>query len=206
MFDVGGGELLLILIVVLLLFGPSKLPELARSFGKGMAQFRKAQADLQRNFNALSDEINENVQEFTQDQTPKPKQLPSLEPTKEYAEQGDSMPPNMPSTLHDEAQQNNVQHDNVPHDNVQHDAPLATTIQIRPAEYSIARHQDTLSNHSASYPNTPTALLNSELADKSMSEPVTEHIPTPTDTNTDINPAFGEQFRTQATPPPSTNH
>jgi Tat protein translocase TatB subunit len=63
MFDVGGGELLLILIAVLLLFGPSKLPELARSFGKGLAQVRKAQTEFQRNLNAISDEIEETVQD-----------------------------------------------------------------------------------------------------------------------------------------------
>lgn len=63
MFDVGGGELLLILIAILLLFGPSKLPELARSFGKGMAQIRRAQTEFQRNLNAISDEIEETVQD-----------------------------------------------------------------------------------------------------------------------------------------------
>jgi sec-independent protein translocase protein TatA len=63
MFDVGGGELLLILVAVLLLFGPSKLPELARSFGKGLAQVRKAQTEFQRNLNAITDEIEETVQD-----------------------------------------------------------------------------------------------------------------------------------------------
>lgn len=64
MFDVGGGELLLILVAVLLLFGPSKLPELARSFGKGLAQVRKAQTEFQRNLNAITDEIEETVQDI----------------------------------------------------------------------------------------------------------------------------------------------
>jgi Tat protein translocase TatB subunit len=64
MFDVGGGELLLILIAILLLFGPSKLPELARSFGKGMAQIRRAQTEFQRNLNAISDEVEETVQDI----------------------------------------------------------------------------------------------------------------------------------------------
>lgn len=63
MFDVGGGELLLILMAVLLLFGPSKLPELARSFGKGMAQFRRAQTEFQRNLNSISGEIESTIQD-----------------------------------------------------------------------------------------------------------------------------------------------
>ncbi len=51
MFGLGGQELLLILFVVLLFFGPSKLPELAKGLGKGMREFKKAQADLEHEFN-----------------------------------------------------------------------------------------------------------------------------------------------------------
>ena len=39
-------ELILILVVALLIFGPTKLPELARSLGKGLAEFRRASSDL----------------------------------------------------------------------------------------------------------------------------------------------------------------
>lgn len=55
MFGLGGQELLLILFVVLLFFGPSKLPELARGLGKGMREFKKAQADLENEFNKVVD-------------------------------------------------------------------------------------------------------------------------------------------------------
>jgi sec-independent protein translocase protein TatA len=50
MFGLGGQELLLILFVILLFFGPSKLPELARGLGRGMKEFKKAQADLENEF------------------------------------------------------------------------------------------------------------------------------------------------------------
>ncbi|NMW21214.1 MAG: twin-arginine translocase TatA/TatE family subunit [Chlorobiaceae bacterium] len=50
MFGLGGQELLLILFVVLLFFGPSKIPELMRGLGKGMKEFKKAQADLEDEF------------------------------------------------------------------------------------------------------------------------------------------------------------
>ncbi len=55
MFGLGGQELLLILFVVLLFFGPSKLPELARGLGKGMREFKKAQSDLENEFNKAVD-------------------------------------------------------------------------------------------------------------------------------------------------------
>lgn len=54
MFDIGGGEFLLIVVVFLLLFGPKKLPEMARTFGKGLRQFRKAQADLAQQIRDIS--------------------------------------------------------------------------------------------------------------------------------------------------------
>ena len=57
MFGLGGQELLLILFVVLLFFGPSKLPELARGLGKGMREFKKAQADLENEFNKAVDTV-----------------------------------------------------------------------------------------------------------------------------------------------------
>ena len=44
----GGPELFLILVVALIVFGPRKLPEIGKSLGKMMAEFRKASQEFQR--------------------------------------------------------------------------------------------------------------------------------------------------------------
>ncbi|WP_374542372.1 twin-arginine translocase TatA/TatE family subunit [Flavobacterium sp.] len=46
MFGIGGGELLLILVVILMLFGSDKIPEIARTLGKGMAQLKNATNEI----------------------------------------------------------------------------------------------------------------------------------------------------------------
>ena len=47
MFGIGFQELLLILLIVLILFGAKKVPELARSLGKALSEFRKAAKDIE---------------------------------------------------------------------------------------------------------------------------------------------------------------
>ena len=39
---IGAPELLILLLVVLLVFGPKKLPEMGRSLGKGMREFKSS--------------------------------------------------------------------------------------------------------------------------------------------------------------------
>ena len=46
--SLGSTELIFILVVALIFFGPRKLPTLARSMGKGLAEFRKASDDFKR--------------------------------------------------------------------------------------------------------------------------------------------------------------
>jgi TatA/E family protein of Tat protein translocase len=46
--SLGATELVFILAIALIFFGPRKLPQLARSMGKGLAEFRKASDDFKR--------------------------------------------------------------------------------------------------------------------------------------------------------------
>ena len=46
--NLGGPDLFIILLIVLVLFGAKKLPDLARSLGQSMNEFRKAREDIDR--------------------------------------------------------------------------------------------------------------------------------------------------------------
>ncbi|MFZ5633430.1 MAG: twin-arginine translocase TatA/TatE family subunit [Bacillota bacterium] len=46
MFGMGPWELILILIIALVIFGPGKLPEVGKSLGKGLREFRKASENI----------------------------------------------------------------------------------------------------------------------------------------------------------------
>lgn len=52
----GTPEILVIFLLVLVLFGPDKLPDLAKQIGKGLRQLRRASDDLKRQINILGDD------------------------------------------------------------------------------------------------------------------------------------------------------
>lgn len=59
MFGMSGTEMIIILVFALLLFGPQKLPEIAKMLGKGMREFQKATSDIkntvEHEFNKIAD-------------------------------------------------------------------------------------------------------------------------------------------------------
>ena len=46
LFGISGGEILIILLAVLVLFGPKKIPEIARMLGRGINDFKKVQREI----------------------------------------------------------------------------------------------------------------------------------------------------------------
>ena len=58
--SIGMPELILIFVVALLVFGPKKLPEIGKSLGKGLAEFKKASDDLKK---TIESEIEQGKQE-----------------------------------------------------------------------------------------------------------------------------------------------
>ena len=73
----GPSEWVLILVIVLVLFGAKKLPELARSLGQSMNEFRKAREDFDKELHAAGSEIKGAAQQPYQ---PAPSQQPYQPP------------------------------------------------------------------------------------------------------------------------------
>jgi len=48
MWNLGFPEIVIIFIVALVIFGPRKLPELGRSLGRGLSEFKRASNELKR--------------------------------------------------------------------------------------------------------------------------------------------------------------
>jgi sec-independent protein translocase protein TatA len=59
----GSQEMILIFIVVILLFGATKLPELARSMGKSVGEFKRAQQESELEMQKLNVKDSENISE-----------------------------------------------------------------------------------------------------------------------------------------------
>jgi len=57
--SIGMPELILIFIVALIVFGPKKLPEIGKSLGKGLAEFKKASDDFKQSIQKEVDGLKE---------------------------------------------------------------------------------------------------------------------------------------------------
>lgn len=60
MFNLGFGELMIILVIALIIFGPGKLPEMGKSLGKAINEFKKATRDIQKEISEAAKEQENN--------------------------------------------------------------------------------------------------------------------------------------------------
>ena len=67
MGPLGVPELIFIFVMALLIFGPKKLPQLGKTFGKSMAEFRRASNDLRNTFQREMDSIERESQEVNKE-------------------------------------------------------------------------------------------------------------------------------------------
>lgn len=58
--DISFGEIFIIIAVIFIIFGPQKIPEIARKVGKGVREVKKASSEIQR-------EINQEVNQYKTD-------------------------------------------------------------------------------------------------------------------------------------------
>lgn len=80
--SLGMPELLFILVLALLIFGPRKLPDIGRTMGKAMGEFRRATRDLKRTLDVeLSAEEAGQPAKPAQVGPPPPKETPASAPT-----------------------------------------------------------------------------------------------------------------------------
>ncbi len=61
---IGGGEIVMIAIVFLMLFGAKNVPDMAKSLGKGLKEFKKATDDIKREFTESTSEITKDINDI----------------------------------------------------------------------------------------------------------------------------------------------
>jgi TatA/E family protein of Tat protein translocase len=105
MFGIGFQEILVILVVVLIVFGPKKLPELARMLGKAMAEFRRTVSDFKSAVDleeieaykskepAKAEPAQPELPSSLSEGSPEPESIPLVEPEKD-----DNRPDTKPET------------------------------------------------------------------------------------------------------------
>jgi sec-independent protein translocase protein TatA len=61
---ISGQEIIFALLIALLLFGSKEIPKLARTFGKGMKEFKRATDDIKQEFENSTPEVMEDFKDI----------------------------------------------------------------------------------------------------------------------------------------------
>ncbi|QAZ67676.1 Sec-independent protein translocase protein TatB [Solidesulfovibrio carbinolicus] len=80
MFGIGSTELLVILVVALIVIGPSKLPDLMKTLGKGMAEFRRMSSDVKSTLEAEVDRADREQKQAEAQKQLHPENAPAAPP------------------------------------------------------------------------------------------------------------------------------
>jgi TatA/E family protein of Tat protein translocase len=86
--SLGVWEIALIVVLALLLFGPRKLPEIGRTIGKGLAEFKKASNELKRSIETEIEEEERRPKSLTAAPSPSPAPVPLAQTPPEHTEPG----------------------------------------------------------------------------------------------------------------------
>lgn len=62
---VSGGELVLVMLLALLFFGANAIPDIAKTLGKAMHEFKKASNEIQREINEHTSDVKKDVNEIS---------------------------------------------------------------------------------------------------------------------------------------------
>ena len=101
--SIGPFEILVVGVIALIVFGPERLPQIARSFGRALNEFRRQAGDIRAEFESSFDDDDEDEEPSARSKPvvhkPDPKPLPTAEgvdPADGSATEGPSSPPAAP--------------------------------------------------------------------------------------------------------------
>jgi TatA/E family protein of Tat protein translocase len=80
-FDISAGELIIILLVAFVVFGPSRIPEIARKIGRGINEVRRASDEIKREITKETNKVEKSLSidelDLTKKQPARPKKTNS---------------------------------------------------------------------------------------------------------------------------------
>jgi TatA/E family protein of Tat protein translocase len=134
MFNIGLPELLIIVAIALIVFGPNKLPELAKAFGKAMREFKKATEEVKESFEAETKDLEELKDTLTQENL-----LADLgEEITTSAEPSAETPPSEEGTVTSEAATETMAHQEAP---VSSETPSQQTVSTPTEDTEVGKEK-----------------------------------------------------------------
>ncbi len=91
--DISFGEIFIVVAVIFIIFGPQRIPEFARKFGKGMRQIKKASSEIKREINKEVNQFKTDVdlERIVNDKNPAPEKKSTEESKSDNKEAGEDV-------------------------------------------------------------------------------------------------------------------